>query len=520
VERVKAGLARVSTEKQGYQIALTNQIQRLRDWGCDRIYAGIASRTDENRADVEALIKAIESGEIESVTVTVLDRATASPALFDRLTNILQRHNVPLIGIDASIDITSEGGEFMAGMEVLISKTEVKKIRGRAQRGYESKRRNNRPNNNPPFGYAVRDRKYVFDNQPHLYLMDGTVWSKADLARETIATFQRTQSISATIREIHEKFGVNFRSKARSAPASSAFVLEPEDDLSAIKGAGMVGRHMFRWTHAGLRNWLVNPVLRGHTAYGRFVSEGLDECGRRKFGKAILDQSLWDIRRDTHPESAMLTELEYEAIEQILSINARSRANTIAWIEKGQLRYPISGLVYCGECGGKFSARGTKRHGAERRIYYQCQNYVRADCPEGKMIRSDRVEASIVQALIDAAAIVNAEAQKDSEKKHIPSSELNALREQLTGLKSLGANPAIAAAIEEIQSQIHQIEFTESARSQTKERTQEDLQLIFENRDYWEVALKNVEERTRVFNHFIDRVIIRCGAIVEVRLKF
>ncbi len=414
----------------------------------------------------------------------------------------------------------SLGGEFMAGMEVLISKTEVKKIRGRAQRGYEAKRRNNRPNNNPPFGYAVRDRKYVFDNQPYLYLMDGSVWSKADLARDTIATFQRTKSISATIREVHERFGINYRSKARSAPAISAFVLEPEDDLSVIKGAGMVGRHMFRWTHSGLRNWLVNPVLRGHTAYGRFTTEGLDECGRRKFGKAILDQSLWDIRRDTHPESAMLSEAEYQAIDEILTINARSRANTIDWIEKGHLRYPISGLVHCGECGGKFSARGTKRSGEKKQIYYQCQNYVRADCPQCKMIRSDRVESSIIQALIDAAAIVNAEAQKDPEQQHVPSPELTALREQLTGLKSLGTNPAIAVAIEETQRLINQLEFAESAQVETKERSREDLQLIFENREYWEFALSNVEERTRVFNHFVDRVVVRNGAIVEVRLKF
>jgi site-specific DNA recombinase len=193
--KIKAGLARVSTDKQQYAVALSNQIQRLREAGCDRIYADVASRSDENRGGVEALLTAVKAGEIESVTVTVLDRATGSPALFDRLTKILSQHGVPLHGIDEAIDIVSEGGEMVAGIGVVMAKMEVRKIRARSQRGHNSKKKNNRPNANPPFGYMVRDRTYVLDARPFLCLIAGNLeLSRSDLARDTIAIFRETKS--------------------------------------------------------------------------------------------------------------------------------------------------------------------------------------------------------------------------------------------------------------------------------------------------------------------------------------
>lgn len=525
MDKIKAGLARVSTDKQQYDVALSNQIQRLRSAGCTRIYADIASRSDENRGGVEALLLAVKAGEIESVTVTVLDRATGSPALFDRLTKILSQHGVPLHGIDEAIDIVSEGGEMVAGIGVVMAKMEVRKIRARSQRGHDSKKRNDRPNAVMPFGYIARDRQYVLDDRPYLCLIDGQLeLSRADLARDTIAIFRHTQSLTAAIELIHNKYGVYARSHPRSAKASKSFILDDNIDGSddiAISYPRSDNRSRFSWTHKGLRNWLFNPVLRGHTSYGTRAALGLDDCGRRKFG-ATLPQDQWDIRRDTHPDSALLTEADYVNFKAIVEINGRARPNTRHWIAGGNLRYAISGLVYCGECGGKCGANGTKKHKGIIHSYYKCRNAMtHKSCPQTQTVRNDRIEAAIITAITSAATELERLANIGPETSiTLPSPELVKLRDQLAGLMALSQSPIITGAIDEIRLQINRLEFAEKCDVTDAQKIKEDLVESFLDKEFWDFALTETQSKTKLFNQFVNRVVIQDGAIVKVLLNF
>jgi DNA invertase Pin-like site-specific DNA recombinase len=518
VAKIKAGLARVSTEKQSFAVALSNQIQRLRDAGCTRIYADVASRTDENRDGVEALLKAVKAGEIASVTVTVLDRATGSPALFDRLTKILLQYGVPLHGIDEAIDIVSEGGEMVAGIGVVMAKMEVRKIRSRSQRGHDSKRKNSRANSNPPFGYISRDRKYAFDDRLFVCLLASkSELSKADLARDTIAIFEQVQSLSAAIKIIHTKYGITPLAVPRAAGTGHSFILEDEETLDTVQISRTSNRAQFSWTHKGLRNWLFNPVLRGHTSYGTRKMLGLDECGRREFS-GTLPQEQWDIRRDTHPESVMLTDANYHSFKAIIEINSRTRSNTQKWIDGGQLRYPISGLIYCAECGGKSGAQGTKYREGQWRSYYKCRNAMSRSCSQTCTVRNDRIESAIVEALVKAAKEVEQFRHTEVIQTTIASPELSKLRDQLSGLMALGQNPIIADAITEIRLQIKKLEFAENSKIQTTERIREDLSSIFSDSKYWEYALSNDEAKTRLFQQFVHRVVTLNGEVTTVEL--
>ena len=516
--KIKAGLARVSTEKQSFAVALSNQIQRLRDAGCTRIYADVASRTDENRDGVEALLKAVKGGEIESVTVTVLDRATGSPALFDRLTRILLQYGVPLHGIDEAIDIVSEGGEMVAGIGVVMAKMEVRKIRSRSQRGHDSKRKNSRANSNPPFGYVARDRKYAFDDRPFLCLLESkSELSRADLARDTIAIFEQTKALSSAIKVIHEKYGIAPLAVPRAKGTGRSFVLEDEEFLDTVQLARTSNRMQFSWTHKGLRNWLFNPVLRGHTSYGTRKLLGLDECGRREFS-GTLPQDQWEIRRNTHTEASMLTDEDYLRYKAVIEINSRTRANTQKWIDGGQLRYPISGLIYCDECGGKCGAQGTKHREGQWRSYYKCRNAMSRACSQTRTVRNDRIETAIVEALVQAAGEVEAFRKTEVVSTSIASPELLKLRDQLSGLMALGQNPIIADAIVEIRLQIKKLEFTEDSKTQKTEKIRDDLSIVFSDPKYWEYALSNDEAKTRLFQQFVSRVVVRDGEVLRVEL--
>jgi len=532
MQRIKAGLARVSTDRQQYGVALTNQIQRLRAAGCERIYADVASRTDEHRDGVEALLASVKAGEIEVVIVTTLDRATGSPALLDRLTKILSQYGVPLHGLDESIDIVSEGGEVMAGISVVMAKSEVRKIRARSQRGHDAKKRNNRPNAVVPFGYTTRDRQYVIDSTLFLCLLaTREELSRGDLARDLIAIFRATKSLTAALTEIHKKYGIYVKAQGREVKASKSFVLEAGDDLGDIKTPRLDNRTRFAWTHKGLRNWLFNPVLRGHTPYGTRKVLGLDDSGRRRFS-GTLPQEQWDIRRNTHPEAALITEEDYAEFKSWIEINSRSRPNTQQWMSKSSLRYAISGLIFCGECGSKCGSQGTKKKQGQTVSYYKCRTAMGASgggefrnktvtaCSQFQTVRSDRIEAAIVSRLVEAADRINQHTNENELPSIVlPSSELVKLREQLSGLQALGSNPVIAAAIEELKLQVDRLSFAENTEATEQSQIRHDFMEVFGDREFWEFALAEVEGKTKLFNRFVEKVITRDGAVVEVKLK-
>jgi len=86
---------------------------------------------------------------------------------------------------------------------------------------------------------------------------------------------------------------------------------------------GRVAREMFRFSKTGLSNWLTNPVLQGHVAY------------LRKSNSPI-------IQYDRH--QPLITSAEAQEIESILQLNRSHRGYS------GKMKYPLSGLVVCGEC--------------------------------------------------------------------------------------------------------------------------------------------------------------------------
>jgi hypothetical protein len=233
-----------------------------------------------------------------------------------------------------------------------------------------------------------------------------------------------------------------------------------------------------------------------------------------------LPQDQWEIHRDTHPESALLTEADYESFKAIIEINGRSRPNTQKWIENQNLRYPISGLIYCGECGGKCGAQGTKKRGGEWHSYYKCRNAMQhKSCGQTRTVRNDRIEAAIVESLIEAAAEINDASQVETAVSVVASPELATLRSQLSGLMALGNNPSIVSAIDDIRSQIRQLEFTETSKEQKISRAKEDLKDAFSNPGCWDYLLSRSDVKTITFNRFIQKVVVLDGQVIDVLLN-
>lgn len=519
---MRVGLARVSTDQQGFQVALSNQIQRLREAGCRRIYADIASRTDEARAGVESLIGDIKSGVVNEVCVTVLDRATGSPALFDRLTKIMKQYEVPMIGLDESIDIMNEDGEMLAGFGVVLAKREVQRIRSRSQRGHASRRQNSRANSCPPFGFKAKERRYVWDETPVLCLIsedkcdDHPGRTVIDLAKDSIAIFWETKSLTGAVATIHKKYGIElFDRPIKLRKEARSFILDDDDDFKPM--GRRTRRSLFCWSHKGLRNWLLNPVLRGHTCYGCREVLGVDDAGKRIYG-VVLPQEQWDIRRDTHPDKAILTEQQYTEIKQWIDHNGKTKAR---WLMSAKDRiHPISGLLQCEVCGGGYKSLSTKKRNGIKINYYQCRNHGRGTCNQAKCIRNDRAEEFIFDELARQAELIEAYRRSpDEPKPKEESPELVELRKQLLGMKKLGRNPAIEQAIRTVENQIAQTEMAEMLAETNESAIEEDLLEIFQSPKFWNELRNDQETKMQVFQTFVERVMVQDGEIRAVRLR-
>jgi site-specific DNA recombinase len=516
---IVAGLARVSTEDQAYRVALSNQVQRLREAGCDRVYYDVASRADDGRESMLQLIADIEAGEICEVKVTRVDRLTASPALFERLVKLMQERLIPLTGLDEHIDIFNEDSEFFAGLGVYIAKRELQTIRKRSQKGHESRRNNDRANVVLPWGYTTINRRYKLDDKPFLCLLsdrpiDGSEdagLSRADMARDMITLFFEGQSLSRAVILIHKKYGVQKFSSpkpSKNKGSNTSGIVSSDDEFELTRSHRQTRRGAFQWTHKGLRNWLLNPILRGHTAYGTRELKGLDSAGRRVYGKT-LPQEKWDIRESTHPDQALLTETQVQEIKRRLRYNGQTRCKSL--MESHDRRHPVSGLLRCDVCKGAMKSQASKFRDGDWRNYYKCKNSIVGRCDQSKSIRNDRAEAAIIEALTHAAERIDA--LRQSPEPILEPLALLELREQLDSLKTMKSSPIVDRAIVETEEQIKRQEFNFRQASLARIERQDSAVEILREPGFWDSC--DSDERMRLFHWLVNDVWIKDGEVVR-----
>jgi hypothetical protein len=250
---------------------------------------------------------------------------------------------------------------------------------------------------------------------------------------------------------------------------------------------------------SSLAAWLNNPILRGHLCYGR----GQHQRQSHKH--------LWDIRYNTHSDHRLLNDEEYRQIEEILDWNSqhggfRFRSETI---------HPLSGLVYCGQCGGScrticYSLRTDR---TVKRYSYQCVNYRYRSCEQKASVREAVLEAALIASLCSRSeAIAAIAAAPDSQPE---SSELQTLKAELSYYQAAPGGRA-ASIIADLERQIIELRYQHSQTTSAAIANQ-DLLEAFASPECWDMAMP--EEKRDVYRALVDRVTIREGQVVGVSLK-
>lgn len=243
------GYARVSTRRQEDQ-PLEQQISRLKAAGATEIIEEVESGRKGDRKKFHAMMEEVAAGLLDGVIFTRIDRLGRKLKDILNVVEVFEQSGVRLIVLDDNIDSKTPVGKMQMQVLGVLAEFESNRLEERVRHGWNYVRQMNK-GINAPFGYCVVNGKYEFDTAPFLCLIAGKVeMSKYDIAKDAIGIFLDKGSLRAAVRVINDKYGLTR--------------LRKDTKEEGVRRS----RSLFGWGISGLRQWLVNPVLRGHTRYG------------------------------------------------------------------------------------------------------------------------------------------------------------------------------------------------------------------------------------------------------------
>jgi hypothetical protein len=265
-------------------------------------------------------------------------------------------------------------------------------------------------------------------------------------------------------------------------------------------------KHGKAWSVTGLTNWLLNPVLCGDTPY---------LTGKHPRSGNYVEQI---IEYNTHPDQALLTRQQQAQIRNQLQINRTNSGH-----QKGKWINPFRGLVYCAYCQTSMDFTNAPSGGKTVR-YATCRVHRKSigrTCPNTKYTRLELIESATIDALIDRAKEINLIVIDADQILESP--EVINLRSQLHQLQSIpGNNPAIAAAIQDLQAQLETARLKSQSLDLNQSELKNDLVKVFGDRVFWDTFLKNKltpYELQGVYKQFVDKIWIKDGRVLRVDLR-
>jgi DNA invertase Pin-like site-specific DNA recombinase len=328
VERQEQDGRRIATEKGWAVVAV------YREWASASPYAR------KGRKEWDALLAAVEAGQLDAVIVWMEDRTARDVVQAGAFVQACRKVGLKRLVLPSfDYDLTDEEAVIRFYGEVLGGQREAALISKRSKRAHLEEAQNGKRHSGGKRAFGERGRERV--QNP-----DGT-----------------SRTVPAVSEEQAEAERELIREAARRILAG--------DSLRGIcldwNEAGHASPRGGRWTTQTLRRMLLSPRLAGLREHHGRLYEGSFP--------AILDRETW------------------QAVRAILTDPDRM-TNAVG----GAARHLLTGIIYCGTCGAKLR---TTRYGPQRVLYYRCPS--RSDGGRNCVARKvDDVDQLILRAIFRA----------------------------------------------------------------------------------------------------------------------
>ncbi len=501
-----AGYARVSSKEQALDSkALEQQIARLKAAGATEIFIDVQSGKKDNRAALEKLMVLVRAKQFDEVIVTRIDRLARSLIKLRECIDIYMESDVNLKFLDQQIDLKTSQGKLLVNVLGALAEWEVDMLSERVKHGKQHRRNQKLACESYPWAYKIVDGKYSLENRPFLCLLEARPDNYQDLddeksleelpgltvkqvARDCIEIFFQTKRLTRAVKAIFSKYGI-FKTNS--------------------KKNGFDG--ILHWTPTGLKRWLTNPVLCGHTIYLKRVTTSK---GKRKENPS----ENWQIVQNTHPEHRLLTDEEAAEIHQIIEFNAKlgppdSTNNPSSPESYGQFTYQ-TGLVFCAECGSKcMSKHGNRPPG----YYYFACRYSGRGCGNRKSISKQKIESALIKTLVQTSVAIDQEPDQALTVSQEKSDKLKQLEFKLEALEKIqDFDPELESLKNKTRQQIAE-EINPFVSGSMLEKTAEELIRAGNNLALWN-TLSN-DEKVKIYPLLVERITISQGEVQSIVLK-
>lgn len=440
------GYARVSTQEQASEFdALNQQIARLKAAGATFVLIDIESGRSDTRKQFNQLLKLVEQNQVSEIIITRVDRLGRSVITIHKTIEIFVKHNVNLRVLDAPVDPNSPFGWFSINQMSGLAEFESRLLSQRVKQGNEYFRQQLKFCA-PPFGYTKDENHRLTPNQ-NIHHKSGKIYF--ELARIIIDLVLEMRSLRDVCNYIYTEYEVVF-------------------------------------TVSGLRDWVRNLALQGHTAY--FV----------KKKKGVNREPI--INFNTH--EALITPATLDAIEAKLSANRKYRSSA----KSTRGNYPLAGLIKCVHCGGSMY-RNFSRHKTSIE-YMRCVNYSKPgnNCENSKCTRLREIISRTIMAICEHAPNLIEHLENHSATARVLNSkEIQDLHNELSVLRGLrSSNPDIIQAINKIEATINTLSIPSRIIAGNSCENYKKKIIIASQVRFWESL--NDKELQLVLAEFVERV--------------
>lgn len=422
-EDMRAGES-LSIEHQ--KLILTKYV-REQDWNLVDTYVDDGfSGTDFNRPSVQRLLSDAQTGRINLIICKDLSRFGRNYIEVGQYIDyIFPLHNIRFIALNDNVDTANRDSNAMEMMPVINlfnewhASSTSKKIKAvnlaNAKAGKYTCA-------NAAYGYTKAD------DEKHTPIIDPE-------AAEVVRRIFKLRSQGMSPRAIGDQLN------AENIPIPSDYRCQKKGIVNT-----KYTRHL--WTQVQIRQILDNPIYLGKLAMMRVTS-----VSYKNHKKVRKDPSEWVVTEDTH-EAIISQELWDKVREAEKAVSHGKRDG------KG-VTQPLSGMLFCPDCGYKMKAAGRKRtlKSGEliRECYYNCSSYVLhgKELCSTHYISQKQIEAVIIADIRSMAELVVKDEQT-ARAAFLSKKEQQTSRQSKADIKKLNDSKHRLAELENLMQSVYE----------------------------------------------------------------
>lgn len=384
------------------------------------------SGTDFNRPSVQRLLSDAQTGRINLIICKDLSRFGRNYIEVGQYIDyIFPLHNIRFIALNDNVDTANRDSNAMEMMPVINlfnewhASSTIKKIKAvnlaNAKAGKYTCA-------NAAYGYTKAD------DEKHTPIIDPE-------AAEVVRRIFKLRSQGMSPRAIGDQLN------AENIPIPSDYRCQKKGIVNT-----KYTRHL--WTQVQIRQILDNPIYLGKLAMMRVTS-----VSYKNHKKVRKDPSEWVVTEDTH-EAIISQELWDKVREAEKAVSHGKRDG------KG-VTQPLSGMLFCPDCGYKMKAAGRKRtlKSGEliRECYYNCSSYVLhgKELCSTHYISQKQIEAVIIADIRSMAELVVKDEQT-ARAAFLSKKEQQTSRQSKADIKKLNDSKHRLAELENLMQSVYE----------------------------------------------------------------